>query len=226
MYIDTVDNQVKGVVSWADTELEGRAHLFLLSEDLEKFESMDNDNDYLSPSTKKILNSNGIDLDLLITGANFQYGDFNQLDPHIGDTFSHHFYGKSPITMNISASLIDTAQSIGKTEFMELYTWLFRLRRVARTGISPYISFIGCTAQGAMLGLNVTESSSAQDILNLQFSFLVFNMRVHNSENDGVEEVEINYSTGYDDWLEAEAISEQDLASKDPDEEINIIRTA
>lgn len=194
-------------ISWDTADFEGAAHLFFLGADYERLRSLDILSSYLM---QNVVLSDRIVLNLLITGVNFTYADFDSLDPHIGDTFSHHFFGKSPIQLNVKAQLIDTAEGFGKAEFTELYKKVFRISAVAKNKVAPILSCIGCMAKGAFLNAQITENSNNWETLSVNFEFLVFNMKYSNEL-----EVNIDYNHAMNIWDVSKAVSPQ--AAGDPE---------
>lgn len=205
---------------WSEDDFKGSAHFFLMSDDHDRLLELDDRHNYFSKSTRSIITSDRILVDLVINRVSFQDADFDQLEPHVGETFSHHFYGYSPVMLNVNARLVDTTHSIGKAEFMELYRWLFRARRVARTGIVPVLSFTGCTAQGTMLSLDISESSQLQDVLQVKFAFLVFAMKYQNPLNSRGS-INVNYTGAFNIWqLNSDQAEKEPDPVEDPDVEL------
>ena len=189
-----IDNEFTDSKFWADAQYEGSAHFFLLSEDYTKLKQTPAYRLRMSPSTKEIISETRINIDLLMTAIVQPYAEYDQIIPYIGDVFSHYFYGANPMILNVSGYLVDTMNNIGKLEMMELYRWLFRISRVAKTGIAPYLTFTGVSAQGAMLNLDINESGSMQDMLEVRFRFLVFSMRLLSPLNEKVKDNKIDFS--------------------------------
>jgi len=159
---------------WDSPELSGSAHFYLPADGYEWILDLDEHMGIFSDFTREAIKPDRIHLDLVIDTATFAYAEFEQITPHVGDSFSHHFYGKQPVVMNVSGHLVDTRQSIGKAAFMELYRWVFRASRVARTNVVPCLYINGCLFQGAMLGVNTRETGGIQDIVQVQFPFFIF----------------------------------------------------
>jgi hypothetical protein len=69
---------------------------------------------------------------------------------------------------------------------MLLYSEVFRLSRVARFRIVPYISFNyhgQTTVSGAFLNLNIARSSNLDDFASVNLNFLVFSQSIINMTN-------------------------------------------
>lgn len=194
-----------GKLSWDSADFQGAAHIFFLSSDYEKLKSLN----LLSPHlSEKVVLSDRIILNMLVTGTDFQYADFDTLEAHVGDTFSHHFFGKSPIQINIKAKLCDTAGGFGKAELLELYHKVLRITAVAKYKIPPIFNCIGGMAKGAFLNLQVTENSQNWETLNISFEFLVFNMKF-------TDKVSIDYNNAMNVWNASKSVSPQ--AAADPE---------
>jgi hypothetical protein len=142
-----------------------------------------------------------LDVDLLIQSVDFTYRDRSQIEPMLGDYFSMHFYGKSPMVLAIRGKLIDTPEYQGKKALAALYTRLFRMSQVAKHKVAPYLDFTGYFVQGAFLGMDIVETSQNDTVLDITAQFLVFNMQLKNQGNiRGVKSVDILYNQAG--WVE------------------------
>ena len=171
-----VNGLFTSTLPWDLPELSGSAHFYLPSEGYEWIIKLDDELHIFSAPTRAAITSDRINLDLIIDNTVFVYSEFDQVTPHVGDTFSHNFFGKKPVVLNVSATLMDSQLSMGKTVLMELYRWVFRASRVAKTGIVPCLVFRGCLVQGAMLGIDLREVGTQQDRITVGFSFIVLGM--------------------------------------------------
>ncbi len=97
----------------------------------------------------------------------------------MGDMFAIHFFGKAPMTMQLGGYLLEIPGRDSKAMFMELYTKLFRISKVAKYKIIPILQLTGLMVQGAFLSVSFQESSSMQDAIPINMEFLVFNMYGH-----------------------------------------------
>jgi hypothetical protein len=184
----TADN----LETWPSYLYEGSAHFWLSLEDQATLNGMNSFYNYFSSSTADIIGEDRIDLDLIISDVQMQFIEFDKIVPHIGDTFSHFFYGQQPVVLNVSGHLINTLPNRGKHEFMELYRGVFRLSRVAKTGIAPFLSFVGCNVQGAMINVHINDSGASQDTLAVKFQYLVFLIRFLSEENLTINSINYN----------------------------------
>ena len=177
----------------ASSEFSGAAKIFLTKDDYNTAISMQ---DYLTDSlVTDCLREDYITLDLLISTCSFAYSDYNKLDEHLSDIFTMHYFGKAPITLNVSGNLMEYPGQNAKAHLMELYSKLFRITKVAQHKIVPNIQFVGFVAQGAILSLTLSESSAVQDAIAFNMQFLVFNLYARNYNSTGrVSTVDIIYN--------------------------------
>lgn len=176
--------------SFESQSFHNKAHLFMLSGDVGKVNVT-----RLSGTTKSLVESGTISVDLLIDSITYDMAEFQKLEENIGDNFSHHFYGKSPIVLNVSGKLIDTTHNMGKLELTELYQDVFRLNRVAKLGVAPYLYFTGSMMHGAMLELNLSEDAETQDVITVSFLFLILDSVLTNANNPNCT-ISTNYFAG------------------------------
>lgn len=189
-----IDNEFTDSQTWATSQYEGSAHFFLMSDDYARFIKTPAYLLRMSPTTMGIITETRINVDLVVNTVVQRFAEYEQVVPYVGDSFSHYFYGASPIILNVSAYLVDTLHSMGKLELMELYRWLFRISRVAKTGIAPYFTYAGFSIHGAMLSMDVSETGALQDILEVRFQFLVFSTRFLSPLNENAKDTAIDFS--------------------------------
>jgi len=177
----------------AENTLQGAARLFLMESDYNTLVSSSILDDFTLSNV--VAAPGDIFIDLIITDVQYQIADFSKIEQHIGNTFSIDYFGMSPIIFSVSAKLIDTFSNNAKKSLVTLYEKVFRLSRVAKHKIVPGIQFMGCSAFGAFLNLNLSENSMTEDVINCTFDFLVFEVCYVNMENTGYTKyVEINFS--------------------------------
>lgn len=181
--------------SFATTDFTGAAGIYLLSEHYDRVQELVNRRALSAENAARFIRPDYLDLDLLITDVGYTYADHHKLEPHLGDIFSLHFFGRAPIQLNVRAKLLETQGNSARAGLTWLYQHLLRISRVAVTGIVPIIQFVGCHAHGAFLDLSINESSAAEDVRDVSFTFLVFNLYHLNLENtSGVLSSEILFS--------------------------------
>lgn len=173
-----------GINPFDDSDFTGAASIFVTEADYIALQN-------LSPTlvdqtiVRSFFNEGFFDLDLVIESANFQYADFHRLDEELGDTFSIHYYGKSPIMLMVSGRMFDLAGNGAKHALMAMYRDIFRLSKVAKYKIVPNLEFIGCIASGSLLNLSISENSQSDDILSITFQFLINNLYYSSPDNPG-----------------------------------------
>lgn len=130
-----------------------------------------------------------------IESVNFALMDHHMLTEYFGDTFTALFFGRSPMILECAGKLSSLKGSNTKRNFMALYRDVLRLRKVARTGIVPCISFTGAIAKGAFVDLHLENLSAIDDFYPMAFRFLVFEFMVTNSVNkSGITKLDIRYA--------------------------------
>lgn len=159
-------------------DLSGAAGIYLLSEDQEALDMVPG---YSSESS---MFSNGrANLNLILEEVNYAFVDSTQLDPHIGDEFSHYFFGQAPVALQASGKLLQTSSGYNKHVLTTLYERVLRLKRVVLLGISPYLEIKGMAAQGAMLSLNMQEQAATPDVISVSFEWYVCRLTITNQDN-------------------------------------------
>lgn len=83
-----------------------------------------------------------VPLDLMIQSITLDYKENNQVQSHLGETFSLAMFGKSPATVAVQATLLDSQDGYGKNELMCLYRDYLRPSAVARQQQMPAL-YIG-----------------------------------------------------------------------------------
>lgn len=198
MHIQVANEYVYGAPGTGSTILDtedfsGMAGFLLTTEDVAALKYSSVPNELLSTT----LTSDGKVLcDLIVTDVTFAYTDHNRIHPYVGDFFSVHFFGKAPMVLNVQGTLLDTSHNFGKEVMQSWYQHVFRLSKVALTGVAPHLCFRGYMVQGALLGLTMTESVEIQGLVNFSFEFLVFNLKLNNPTNTSLGQtgVEIEYN--------------------------------
>ena len=83
-----------------------------------------------------------VPLDLMVQSVTIDYKENNQVQSHLGETFSLAMFGKSPATVAVQATLLDSQDGYGKNELMCLYRDYLRPSAVARQQQMPEL-YIG-----------------------------------------------------------------------------------
>lgn len=136
-----------------------------------KFIILDGDKGVGTQTTGQELN-----LDLLIQNVAASFGEHNHILPYIGDYFGIHYYGKAPLFVQITGTLVDSTTNYNKSYLISLYKNTLRLKAVAKTKICPCLVLPGMSLQGPLLSMTVSESSEAQDTVHLAFKMLVLRL--------------------------------------------------
>jgi len=176
------------------TDIRDAAHLFLTSSNYRKFKELLKDRFVCIPTEieNALSSSFGmIELNLLIVKLSETLADYEQISSYIGNTFSAHYFGKSPIILNLEMELLDTTQEVNGSEsisakrlLMWLYHNLFSLQGVANREITPCLQVENTVYYGAFMSMSISEDSSAQCIGHVSARFLVFNRVTTNPSNE------------------------------------------
>lgn len=165
----------------AVTEEDAMGRLYLINSDIEKAKS------YLSRKEERLVVnpfdyfSNGyLITNLLFTSAHIRLAEKSKISAHFGDKFALHYFGKSPLIIQVVGFLLNPHDDSHKAGLVSAYRYLLRLGIVARMGIAPYISFLKYTAKGAMLNLKMSESSALEGVIQVNFDWMVFELYTTN----------------------------------------------
>lgn len=137
-----------------------------------------------------------VNLDLMIQNVLCSFGDYNKMLAHLGDTFSIHYFGRSPMALNIQGFLVDSSSNYGKADLVKLYRDVLRVKAVARTGVAPVLIFPGMAVQGAISEMNIEENSETQTTISVSMKMLVIRVLAVAPENKGAKSVLFDYTTG------------------------------
>ena len=138
------------------------------------------------------------DLDLLIQSIDTHIVEHQQIEKHIGETFSSLFFGKAPLFINVSAVLPDSPNNYGKARLIDLYKNTLRISAVARTGSIPALRAKNCTFIGPWSALHIAESANYEDVLTVSFSIATLSISAINNETvvcldfaHGIDSIEV-----------------------------------
>jgi len=178
--------------SYTSSELDlskakGAARIFYTETDLATAKSALGTKPILSPFT--YFAGGYFTVNLLVTQVTVAQTEKHVITPQLGDKFSAHFFGKSPVVLQASATIINPYNDYHRAGMMAAYQHLFRLRQVALMGVAPNLSFVGCTVPGAMLNLQVTEQANSEGLLQVQFEWLVFSIVINSLGNQSSHKI-------------------------------------
>lgn len=175
-------------------DFEGAASIFLRDSDFEKLKQIHSEYSIMEGNKLPDLFKEGVlDINLVINNASYNYKDYNQIFPNIGNNFYHFFYGKSPMILNLQGLVFNTEGRKGAPEFSALYKYVLRLTMVARTKIMPFIHFKNCIVGGAFLSMNKIENANILDYINFTSQVLVFRLEYFNNDNKNKTQTSITY---------------------------------
>ena len=177
-----------------------------------KFVILDSDK-----SAEEAKEGGSLDVDLMVNNVSFSLAEHNSLHPYLGDMFGVHYYGKSPVTADISAMLIDTENNFSKPYLLQLYKNKLRVRAVAKTKVCPCLVFPGITLQGPLVSMSLVENSESPDTVAVVFRMIVIRLMTTGQEG---EQAVFDVSGGeYSDVMLAEAQYGVDLSQAPPNDE-------
>lgn len=129
-----------------------------------------------------------------IDAVGFDMADKYQLVEYFGDTFSNLYFGRDPLIISCTGKLSALIGSNTKRNFMALYRDVLRLRKVAKSGIVPILSFSKAIAKGAFIDLQLERTTQINDFYNIAFKFLVFQLLIINTTNkSGITQLDIRF---------------------------------
>jgi len=163
------------------TNAKGVARIFYTETDLVVAKTALGTTPILSPMT--YFTNGYFIVNLLINQVNVTIAEKSVITPQMGDKFSAHFFGKSPSVLQVTGVILNPYNDTHRAGMMSAYQHLFRLKQVALMGVAPKLSFVGCTVPGAMLSLQITEQSTMEGSLLVQFDWLVFNIIINSLGN-------------------------------------------
>lgn len=134
------------------------------------------------------------DLDLLIQNIDTHIVEHQQIENHIGETFSSLFFGKAPLLVSVAALLPDSPNNYGKSRLIDLYKNTLRISAAARTGIIPALKVKNCTFAGPWASLRISESANYEDVLTVNISIAALSITAIN--NDAI--VYLDFAHGID----------------------------
>ena len=80
--------------------------------------------------------------------------------------------------MTASCVLADGPENYGKQYLVDCYKNRLRLSAVARTGNVPVLRCLDSTYSGPIVGMQLSESSTQEDVLIVTFTMLVLSLNV------------------------------------------------
>ena len=90
-----------------------------------------------------------------------------------GDSVAAYFLGQSPVIYRFSGYLLNTVQDPWRTQFSELYQYVFRGSKVAASRRMVQIAYDDKIVTGSMLGLSQSLDSTTQMASQFNFNLLV-----------------------------------------------------
>lgn len=147
-----------------------------------------------------------LDIDLLVQSVQFNIEEHTQLSQYVGDIFGAICFGKKPLHMTVSCVLADGPENYGKQYLVDCYKNRLRLSAVARTGKVPVLRCLDSMYSGPVVGMQLSERSSQEDVLIVTFTLLVLSLHVAHGGNL----VTFDYLHGTDNVSEISADSPQE----------------
>jgi hypothetical protein len=181
-------------------DLEGPVRLFYTEDNWTKLQSywsaqsVHNSDDTEAAFTDYFFTGN-----LWVSQVSANLAEKSLIEPHMSDSASVYFFGKSPTVLSIQGIILHPYDGSHKKAMILAYQNAFRLYTVARSGAVPNLSFTGYLVPGAMLKMDLAESSEIDRALQISFDWLVFSLKVQSPGNEsslGVTETAIEFS-GY-----------------------------
>ena len=122
-----------------------------------------------------------LNIDLLVQSIQFNLEEHMQLSHYVGDIFGEICFGKKPLHMTVSCVLVDGPENYGKQYLVDCYKNRLRLSAVARTGNVPVLRCLDSVYSGPVTTMQLSESSSQEDVIIVTFTMLVLSLKVtHN----------------------------------------------
>lgn len=90
-----------------------------------------------------------------------------------GDSVAAYFLGQNPVIYRFSGYLLNTVQDPWRTQFSELYQYVFRGSRVAASRRMVQIAYDDKIVTGSMLGLSQSLDATTQMASQFNFNLLV-----------------------------------------------------
>lgn len=187
------------VQTHATESMETAARLFLTQSNKEALRNFAYDNNVEVPADVEIASvGEYLDINLLLTALNKNMADHSQIVSYVGDHFSAHFFGKSPLILNLSFTILDSYEpgthSSDKYIFMWLFTNLFGITGVSRHGIIPCLQVENNTYYIAFLDANVVETADEERVIKVTTKALVFNyISTSETNNSGINSLSVLY---------------------------------
>lgn len=119
-----------------------------------------------------------LEIDLFVQNIQFNLEEHIQLFQYVGDIFGAVCFGKKPLHMTASCVLADGPENYGKQYLVDCYKNRLRLSAVARTGNVPVLRCLDSTYSGPIVGMQLSESSTQEDVLIVTFTMLVLYLNV------------------------------------------------
>ena len=119
--------------------------------------------------------SNVFNLDCIITRITDRFVEFEKLTSYIGPYFSHTFYGKAPVMLNIEGYFFQTKNNDAKHRILWVYNKVFKMSAVAQTGVTPTLAFYDSFITGAFTNLVLSENSQDENLIHFIADFFVLN---------------------------------------------------
>jgi hypothetical protein len=181
------------------SDIEQAARLFLTQGNKDLLSELTKDNSAEIPlDVEAAIQGDYLDINLILTAMHKNMADHSQIVSYLGDVFSAHFYGKSPLVLNLNFTILDSWEpgtySTDKYIFMWLFTNLFGITGVARYGVTPCLQVENNTYYIAFLDANVVETSEKERAIKVTTKALVFNYISISSTNDsGINSLKVLY---------------------------------
>lgn len=125
-------------------------------------------------------------IDLIVHSVDFTIAENDQVNAHLGDTYSSIFFGKKPMEMNIEASLPDSVENFGKTNLVNAYKNYFRVSAVAKLGVEPVFVCRGLRFSGPIARMVITEDSESCDTCSVVLTMLVMRLSAEGDKSSVV----------------------------------------
>jgi hypothetical protein len=113
----------------------------------------------------------------LLTGVSCQLSEKVQVKEVFGDGEVVYFFGRQPITINLSGVLIDSPDNQWFTDWLRMYSEFFRGTQLAKNYELLQLVLPNMTAVGSMVGMTWSQESGSDAPISFSFQFLVQSMK-------------------------------------------------
>jgi hypothetical protein len=176
---DTSERLFRVLPRYADAQYNAergqRATMFLLSQDPVRSKSRPVDGDaqaVLDNNMDKLLDPNRGFTDFLVTGMRVSFDEKVQVTPVFGDTEIIYYFGRQPIQFDISGLLIDDLQNSWFTQFMQLYSNVFRGSELARNAELIRLDMPSMSIIGSISSFAFDQNSARDTDIQFQMRFI------------------------------------------------------